>query len=46
MAVVVQRWIPASVSGVLFTANPMTGSRSEMTIEAALGRGPQWSMVR
>lgn len=39
MAVVVQRQIPADVAGVLFTANPHTGSRAEMLIEASWGLG-------
>ena len=30
MAVVVQRLVPAEISGVLFTADPLTGSRLEM----------------
>ena len=30
MAVVVQRLVPAEISGVLFTADPLTGSRVEM----------------
>ncbi|GAA2405007.1 phosphoenolpyruvate synthase [Actinomadura vinacea] len=39
MAVVVQRMIDADVAGVLFTANPVTGSRSEMVVDAAPGLG-------
>jgi pyruvate,water dikinase len=39
MAVVVQRLVPADVAGVLFTANPQTGSKSEMLIEASWGLG-------
>ncbi|MFW5693186.1 MAG: PEP/pyruvate-binding domain-containing protein, partial [Thermoguttaceae bacterium] len=39
MAVVVQRLVPAEVAGVLFTANPRTGARDEMLIEAAWGLG-------
>ncbi|AGZ41621.1 PEP/pyruvate-binding domain-containing protein [Actinoplanes friuliensis] len=39
MAVVVQRMIDASVAGVLFTANPLTGSRTEMVVDAAPGPG-------
>jgi phosphohistidine swiveling domain-containing protein len=39
MAVVVQQMVPAEVSGVLFTANPTTGVRSELVVEAALGLG-------
>ncbi|XVU21872.1 PEP/pyruvate-binding domain-containing protein [Actinoplanes sp. CA-054009] len=40
LAVVVQRMVDADVAGVLFTANPLTGSRSEMTVDAAAGAGP------
>jgi rifampicin phosphotransferase len=39
LAVVVQRMIPSEVSGVLFTANPLTGSRRETVIDAAYGLG-------
>ncbi len=39
MAVVVQRLVAADVAGVLFTANPRTGARDEMLIEAAWGLG-------
>jgi rifampicin phosphotransferase len=39
MAVVVQRLIPAEVSGVLFTANPVSGTRDEIVVNAALGLG-------
>ncbi|MCH5375296.1 MAG: hypothetical protein JJ992_15095, partial [Planctomycetes bacterium] len=39
MAVIVQRLIPADVAGVLFTANPRTGDREEMLIEASWGLG-------
>jgi phosphohistidine swiveling domain-containing protein len=39
VAVVVQRLVPAEVSGVLFTANPVTGARHELVINAALGLG-------
>jgi rifampicin phosphotransferase len=39
MAVIVQRMIPAVASGVLFTANPISGSRDEMLINAAAGLG-------
>ncbi len=31
MAVVVQQMVPAQISGLLFTADPVTGSRKEMT---------------
>ncbi|RKN03793.1 PEP/pyruvate-binding domain-containing protein [Streptomyces radicis] len=39
MAVVVQRMVNASVAGVLFTANPLTGSRAETVVDAAPGLG-------
>ncbi|RSM74296.1 pyruvate, water dikinase [Actinoplanes sp. ATCC 53533] len=39
MGVVVQRMVDAEVSGVLFTANPLTGSRAEMMVDAAPGLG-------
>jgi pyruvate,water dikinase len=39
MAVVVQAMIPAEVSGVLFTANPVSGARDELVINAGAGLG-------
>ena len=39
MAVVVQLMVPSDVSGILFTANPATGERSEMVINASFGLG-------
>jgi rifampicin phosphotransferase len=39
MAVVVQRLIAAEVAGVVFTANPVTGARDELMINAAWGLG-------
>ena len=39
MAVVVQVMIPSDVSGILFTANPASGERSEMIINASFGLG-------
>jgi pyruvate,water dikinase len=39
MAVVVQVMVPAESAGVLFTANPATGDRNELVINAALGLG-------
>jgi pyruvate,water dikinase len=39
VAVVVQRLVSTEVSGVLFTANPVTGARDEMVVNAALGLG-------
>ncbi len=39
MAVVVQLMVPSQVSGILFTANPNTGDRNEMIINASFGLG-------
>jgi pyruvate,water dikinase len=39
IAVVVQRMVEADTSGVMFTVNPITGDRSQMTIEAGFGLG-------
>ena len=39
MAVVVQRMVAPHASGVLFTADPMTGNRKVASVEATLGRG-------
>jgi len=39
LAVVVQELVPADAAGILFTANPMTGSRDEIVINAAWGLG-------
>ncbi|MFI6780204.1 PEP/pyruvate-binding domain-containing protein [Micromonospora sp. NPDC050276] len=39
MAVVVQRMVTPVVAGVLFTANPLTGRRDEMAVDAAAGLG-------
>ncbi|HEY9077664.1 MAG TPA: PEP/pyruvate-binding domain-containing protein [Anaerolineaceae bacterium] len=39
LAVVVQAMLPSEVSGVLFTANPLTGRRKEAVIDATLGLG-------
>ncbi|GAA0457416.1 hypothetical protein Aca07nite_69920 [Actinoplanes capillaceus] len=39
MAVVVQRMVRAETAGVLFTANPVTGRRTEMMVESAAGPG-------
>ncbi|NOK58648.1 MAG: hypothetical protein GFH27_549301n322 [Chloroflexi bacterium AL-W] len=39
MAVVVQTMISADVSGILFTANPTTGERDEMVVNASFGLG-------
>ena len=39
LAVVVQRMVDASVAGVLFTANPVTGKRHQAVIDASTGLG-------
>ncbi len=39
MAVVVQVMVPSEVSGVLFTANPTTGDRTTIVVNASLGLG-------
>ncbi len=39
MAVVVQHLLPAEAAGVLFTANPTSGARNEIIINANLGLG-------
>ncbi len=39
LAVVVQRMAPAEVSGVLFTANPLSGLRRQTVIDATYGLG-------
>jgi pyruvate,water dikinase len=39
IAVVVQELVPADAAGVLFTANPVTGARDQMVINAAWGLG-------
>jgi rifampicin phosphotransferase len=39
LAVVVQRMVGAEVAGVLFTANPITGARNEMIVDANPGLG-------
>ena len=39
LAVVVQRMVPAEVAGVLFTANPVTGARDEIVVDASPGLG-------
>ncbi len=39
MAVVVQTMVPSEVSGILFTANPTSGERSEIIINASYGLG-------
>ncbi|MBL8092914.1 MAG: hypothetical protein JNL73_02005 [Anaerolineales bacterium] len=39
LAIVVQAMAPATSSGVLFTANPLTGHRGQIVIDATLGLG-------
>ena len=39
MAVVVQTMVPSQVSGILFTANPASGERSEIIINSSFGLG-------
>lgn len=39
MSVVVQTMIPTEVSGILFTANPVTGNRDEAVLNASWGLG-------
>lgn len=39
MSVIVQTLIPADVSGVIFTADPLTGGRGRIIIEACFGLG-------
>jgi rifampicin phosphotransferase len=39
MGVVVQRMVDPAAAGVLFTANPITGTRTEMVVDAVAGLG-------
>lgn len=39
MAVVVQQLVPAETAGVCFTADPLTGARDRVVLEASLGLG-------
>ncbi|MCZ9882757.1 PEP/pyruvate-binding domain-containing protein [Arthrobacter sp. B2a2-09] len=39
IAVVVQKMVPAAMAGVMFTANPVTGERGEMVVDANPGLG-------
>lgn len=39
LAVLVQQFIPADISGIVFSANPITGSRDESLINASWGLG-------
>ncbi|MBT2550521.1 PEP/pyruvate-binding domain-containing protein [Arthrobacter sp. ISL-65] len=39
IAVVVQEMVPADAAGVMFTANPVTGERGEIVVDASPGLG-------
>jgi rifampicin phosphotransferase len=39
LAVVVQIMVPAAIAGVMFTANPVSGARTELSIDANPGLG-------
>ncbi len=39
LAVVVQELVPAEAAGILFTANPLTGERDQVMVNAAWGLG-------
>lgn len=39
LAVVIQRMVPAAAAGVLFTANPVTGTRTQTVVDASAGPG-------
>jgi phosphoenolpyruvate synthase/pyruvate phosphate dikinase len=39
MAVVAQVMVPSEISGIMFTANPATGARGEIIINASFGLG-------
>ena len=39
LAVVIQEMVQSEASGVMFTANPLTGARAEVVIDATLGLG-------
>ncbi len=39
LGVVIQEMVPSERSGVMFTADPSTGDRSRLVIEAAIGQG-------
>ncbi len=39
LGVVIQEMVPSEQSGVMFTADPSTGDRSRLVIEAAVGQG-------
>jgi len=46
LAVVVQELVPATAAGVLFTANPLTGARNELVVNAHGDSGRRWSAGR
>ena len=46
LAVVIQQMVEADAAGVMFTANPTNGRRSETVISAAWGSARQWSAAR
>jgi phosphoenolpyruvate synthase/pyruvate phosphate dikinase len=39
IAVIIQKMVPSTMAGVMFTANPVTKSREELVIEAVRGLG-------
>ncbi len=39
LAIVIQKMVPADVAGVMFTANPVSGARDELIIDANPGLG-------
>ena len=39
LAIVVQQMVPADVAGVMFTADPISGERNELSIDASPGLG-------
>ena len=39
LAVIVQKMVPADVAGVMFTANPVSGVRTKLSIDANPGLG-------
>ena len=39
MAVIIQKMVPADAAGVIFTANPVTGNREHLVINAVKGLG-------
>jgi hypothetical protein len=39
MAILIQQMVPAEIAGVAFSANPISGERSEVVIEAVVGLG-------